>query len=270
MPELPEVETICRQLDPVLRGRRLESIELLDPKLELPGSADLAGCSVRRVERLGKRVGLEFQGGSWLTIHLRMTGRLLWLADDAERPTDHVRALLRFAGGELVFHDVRRFGTLELHPTRAAAEPTGLDPLGADFTVARLGETLADSRQQIKVWLLRQDRLVGLGNIYAAEILFDARISPHKPAGELSGAEIARLHASTVKILTEAVRPRGTSLSDYRDAGNTRGGFQEQLRVYGRAEEHCPRCGAEIVRCIQCQRSTFYCPHCQADAAAEL
>ncbi|MBD3371916.1 MAG: bifunctional DNA-formamidopyrimidine glycosylase/DNA-(apurinic or apyrimidinic site) lyase [Candidatus Coatesbacteria bacterium] len=280
MPELPEVETIVRQLAPRLRGRRLTSIELLDPKLELPGGAVVTGSTVRETLRLGKRVVLELIGGEdigvevtrtrWLAFHLRMTGRLSWLEPGGDYLEDHLRALLRFDGGNLLFHDVRRFGTLSLHHERADAEPAGLDPLSDGFTVDWLAERLAATRQQIKVWLLRQDRLAGLGNIYASEILFAAGISPFTPAQSLEYPQIEKLHHAVVDVLRRAVENRGTTFSDYRDAAGERGGFQERLAVYGRENERCPRCGSPVLRCVQCQRSTFYCPDCQGSDGIEL
>jgi formamidopyrimidine-DNA glycosylase len=269
MPELPEVETVARQLAPALVGRRVRRFEILDPLLR--GKArvpSLAGRAIREVSRSGKRVLVEFTGRAeggeplWLAIHLRMTGRLLWCARSAEA-VSHVRARWTFDRGALIFADTRRFGTFSWYQKREAAEPPGLDPLATGTTPRALGRLLGKSSQCLKAWLLRQDRLTGLGNIYASEILFHARLSPFRAAGSLGPEEHRRLHAAMRRVLERAIANCGTTFSDFQDARGFEGQNQRFLAVYERGGERCRRCRVPVERVVQQQRSTYYCPACQ-------
>lgn len=284
MPELPEVETVANQLAPLARGRRVARFELFDPKLQamvaLPKAA--VGRVIEDVRRVGKQVVIVFAHDGadgphrplWLAVHLRMTGRLVWLDDplpnDESSPPSPLhppplkaRAILTLDRGAIVFRDVRRFGTMRLIDRPEDLAPGGIDPVGPDFTPAALATLLAGSRVALKPWLLRQDRLVGIGNIYASEILFDARLSPLRPAGSLTRAEIARLHKSTLKILRWGIECGGTTFSDFQDAHGAAGEFQKMLKVYGRGGEPCPRCRRPLERLSQQNRSTFHCAKCQ-------
>lgn len=264
MPELPEVETIVRQLSPLLTGQKLKRLRILDKKLATFPESKIIGKEILKVKRVGKQVFLGFgQKGripqAWLGIHLRMTGRLLW---NSERNAvdKHTRAQFNFLDGDLVFNDVRRFGTFQLLDS---IDEEVLDPVSEDFTPDVLKLMLSRSKQELKVWLLRQDRLVGIGNIYASEILFDAGIHPRRRGDELSQAEIGRLFRSIKKILERAILNAGTTFSDYRDAEGNAGGFQNLLKVYDREGKFCRKCKGEIKRITQVQRSTFYCEACQ-------
>jgi formamidopyrimidine-DNA glycosylase len=271
VPELPEVETVARQLAPCLVGRTVRDLRILDPLLrdcETPPA--VAGRTVLRVGRSGKRVLVAFserpgrRGALWLAVHLRMTGRLLWCETDRAAPhVSHLRARLRFDAGALLFIDPRRFGTFRWYRSEEAAAPRGIDPLSAALTPARLAALLGRSPQCLKAWLLRQDRLVGLGNIYASEILHAARLSPFRAAGSLDPGEVRRLLGAARRILERAIRHCGTTFSDFQDARGLEGSFQRFLAVYDRAGRRCRRCGAAVAREVQQQRSTYYCPHCQ-------
>jgi len=266
MPELPEVETVARQLGHLLSGRSVRTLEILDPLLGPPGVASLAGRTVGGVRRLGKQVLLELDRAGaplWLAFHLRMTGRLIWREGGGRVSPRHLRARLRLEGGWLLFYDPRRFGTLHLCNSLAELEPAGLDPLSGELTDAALAGLLAGSPQAIKPWLLRQDRLVGLGNIYASEILFAAGIDPRRPARSLGAAEIRELRRGTRAVLERAIERCGTTFSDFQDARGLAGSFQDCLGVYGREGEPCPRCGTPVERLTQQQRSTFWCARCQ-------
>jgi formamidopyrimidine-DNA glycosylase len=162
-----------------------------------------------------------------------------------------------------LFHDMRRLGTLVLHDDLAAAGSWVIDPVATAFSSALLGQLVHRCRQEIKPWLLRQDRLVGIGNIYASEILFDARVDPRRRAGSLTASELRRLHAATKRILSRAIRYSGTTFSNFQNVRGLSGGYQRYLAVYGKEGEACPRCGRQIQRLVQQQRSTFFCPHCQ-------
>ncbi len=245
-------------------------IDILDDKLSLPASEELVGSTVQAVERLGKQVALRLRtpgGDRWLVFHLRMTGQLIWSADNKTITQKHLRAGLNFAKGKLLFYDIRRFGTIKIGNSRNEVSPKGLEPLSLKFTPERLGELIANSRQALKTWLLRQDRLVGIGNIYASEIPFTARLAPYRPVNSLTTPELQRLHRAIISVLELAIEHRGTTFSDYRDSEGQRGNFQNLLAVYGRAGEPCPTCGTTIQRSVLNQRATFHCPECQVAAA---
>ncbi len=278
MPELPEVETVARQLAPLVEGRRVERVRLLDPLLRRVrgwrAPAGSPGAGVARVFRHGKQVLFELRPNGarrrargesplWLAVHLRMTGRLS-VARRVPRERAHLRAIFRLDDGVVLFHDVRRFGTIRWLKDPEDAAPGAIDPTTPAFTPASLASLLGTSRQEIKPWLLRQDRIVGLGNIYASEILHLARIAPIRPAGSLDRAERRRLHDATRRVLERAIENCGTTFSDFQDAYGVTGSYQELLSVYGREGEPCPRCGEPVVRLVQQQRSTFWCPGCVA------
>ena len=267
MPELPEVETIVRQLRPRLKGRRVRRLEILDPKLQNLRTEAIAGRRVAGIRRLSKQIVLVLPGATsdpdGLSFHLRMTGRLLWSEQARRSLSLPIRAQVVLDRGALLFEDVRRFGTIRMAPLSELEKGVGLDPLGAIFTARMLAACINGSRQPIKIWLMRQDRLAGVGNIYASESLFVARIHPGRPAGSLSTEEVRRLHRSLRRVLRHAIQCGGTTFSDYRDSRGSGGTYQRELQVYGRESAPCPRCGQPIRRIVQCQRSTFFCHHCQ-------
>lgn len=265
MPELPEVETIRRGLEKELLHAQLSGIEVRDQRLlrdcplsELEG---LRGKALERVARRGKFLILEFDGRA-LVIHLRMTGRLL------PQEEGHTRLILGFSSSKrLILDDPRRFATL--HCARAneleGLEPLcrlGLEPFTADYTFENFWKILR-TKQEIKRLLLDQTKLAGLGNIYANEALFRAGIHPLRRADSLSPKEAKRLFEAIPRLLEEAIASQGTTISDYRTASGASGSFQLFLKVYGRAGEPCPRCGAPIAQLSQGGRSTYFCPKCQ-------
>lgn len=273
MPELPEVETVARQLNAVLARRRIDRLQLHDPKLQLD-AGKLTKCRIARVRRYGKRVVLELipirkrHVALWLCIHLRMTGRLIWAADDGlpGRYRQKPRATLKLDEGTLFFLDTRRFGTITLHDKLAEVLPAGQEPLSANFTWRQLHLMMQSRRAPLKVWLLQQEQLVGIGNIYASEICFRARLSPLLPANQITEAECRRLFSAIRRILQAAIDNCGTTFSDFQDSQGEIGGYARYLKVYKRENLPCPRCRAPIARIVQAQRSSFYCPCCQADA----
>ena len=274
MPELPEVETVRVQLEPKLVGLGLERVEILDPRLTRPDdpagvAAELEGERVAALERRGKYLIVRFESGRVLLIHLRMTGQLLHV-NGAPLPAGdaHRRAVVRLDdGADVIYRDVRRFGTWqlveadELEPYLATR--IGHEPLVRRFTSTRLAETLAGRRAPVKAVLLDQRRLAGVGNIYADEALWRARIHPLQPAGELGPDEIAPLHRGIRAALRAGIARQGATLRDYRSPDGARGTMQEEFRVYGRAGEPCERCGTPIEKIRAAGRGTWYCPHCQ-------
>lgn len=274
MPELPEVETIARQLGPLVCGQTVRRLSILDPKLALPSRPALAGRKILAVGRAGKEVAFHFSPRPgdgrplWLAVHLRMTGQLTYEARPGGN-NKHRRATLTLTRGQIAFDDPRRFGVLRLGRTPAELFPArALDPTDPSFTTARLSALLRAARQPLKPWLLRQDRLVGLGNYLASEILFAAQISPQRRASSLRGEEVRRLHRAILATVGAAIERCGTTFSDYRDANGESGSFQAFLAVYGRAGQPCRRCAQPIRRLVQAGRSTFYCPRCQSKGAA--
>jgi len=263
MPELPEVETFVRGLSPAV-GRAIESAEILDAKLGV-SEDELAGARIAAIRRRGKYIGIEFDDGRALVVHLRMSGRLRLECSPCERK--YVRMILRLDDGAcVVFVDPRRLGTADV--CQAGFDvPVGVEPLEAGFTPSMLGSLAAGSRAPIKQLLLDQRKVGGIGNIYAAEALWRAKIDPRRQANELSRGEIGRLHKAIVAVLCEAVdglgTTLGTSVSDYRPTAEEAGEFQNHLAVYGREGEPCERCGRKIQRVIQAGRSTCFCPACQ-------
>lgn len=274
MPELPEVETIRSKLAPVLTGRRFESVTILDPRLVRPYepaevAAELTGEHVASVERRGKYLIVRFESGRVLLIHLRMTGSLRH--GDAGRAEDaHRRAVVRLDdGSDVVYRDVRRFGTwLLLEPDEV--EPylgarLGEEPLDALFTAARLGERLAGRRAPLKAALLDQRTLAGMGNIYVDEALWRARLHPLRPAHTIDRNELRRLHRGVRAALDAGLARQGSTLRDYRQPDGTAGSMQHEFRVYGRGGEPCDRCGTPIAKTRVAGRGTWFCPVCQPE-----
>lgn len=272
MPELPEVETVCRSLAQELAGRSIAAVRALrwERLIEAPSAvelcADLCDRAVLRVERRAKYILIRLDREQTLVIHLRMTGQVL-LADPADPIDKHTHIILELDDGrELRFRDPRKFGRWWLldPPGLAALDgrlgPEPLDPL---FTPAALRERIGARRMAIKPVLLDQSVVAGVGNIYADEALWRAEIHPLRSAAALSDEEIAALQQAIVAALASGIERRGTSFSDYRDARGQAGDNQHHLYAYGRAGKPCARCGAPIERIVVAQRSTHLCPHCQ-------
>lgn len=271
MPELPEVETTRRGLAPLLVGRAFRGVEIRDGRLREPVPeslpALLAGRRLRALERRAKYLLFRYAHGT-LLLHLGMSGSLR-IAPRGEplRRHDHLRFTL--AGGrELRFHDPRRFGLCAwlagdpLLDARLAR--LGPEPLGDAFDAAALRAALRGRKAAVKLLLMDPAVVVGVGNIYASEALFRAGIRPARAGGSLRSAEIERLVAAVRSVLREALRAGGTTLRDYVDGGGEPGAFQVRLRVYGRGGEPCTVCATPIRSRVLGQRSTFWCPACQA------
>ena len=273
MPELPEVESVRRQLEPVLVGRRLASVRIHDSRLVRPYepaevAAELEGERVAAVERRGKYLVVRFESGRVLLIHLRMTGSLLHAPAGSLQDDPHRRAVITLDNGsDVAYRDVRRFGTwLLVEPGEAQPyleERVGDEPLDALFTAARLGELLAGRRTSLKAALLDQRTLAGLGNIYVDEALWRARLNPLRSASGLDRAELRRLHRSIRAALEHGLARQGSTLRDYRLPDGSGGAMQDEFRVYGRRDEPCDRCGTAIARTQVAGRTTWFCPSCQ-------
>jgi formamidopyrimidine-DNA glycosylase len=274
VPELPEVETIRARLAPALVGRRIEHVEIADARLTRPDppeavAAALVGERIAEVGRRGKYLVFAFESGRHLLVHLRMTGNVQYPARGGFAADPYRRAVVKLDdGSDVAYRDVRRFGTWTLlEPGDAeiylAERRLGREPLERGFTAASLERALAGRRAPIKAALLDQRAAAGVGNIYADEALWRARIHPLRTAGTLTRAELGALRKGIRDALAMGIARQGASLRDYRDPGGGRGRMQDDFRVYGRAGEPCHRCGTPIEKIRAAGRGTWYCPSCQ-------
>jgi formamidopyrimidine-DNA glycosylase len=299
MPELPEVETVRRQLEPEVTGRRIESVAILDPRWTEPRSprrleAGAAGRRIEAVQRRGKYLLLRLEGARTLVMHLRMTGNLLLRPPRAGRDgpggpvldlmeamklgkprlyeshpeARFLRAVVRLDdGSELWFTDMRRFGTGALLSDRELERylggRVGLEPLSGELTAEALCALAAGRRAPLKSFLLIQEAVAGIGNIYADEALFRARLHPLSPAGSLRLEHCEDLRAGIVASLEAGLTHGGASMDDYRDARGELGSMQDEFLVHRREGRACRRCGETIRRVVLSGRSTYFCPGCQ-------
>jgi formamidopyrimidine-DNA glycosylase len=271
MPELPEVETIRRLLAPKVEGRHLGEVEISDPRWTAPDDPDaiaaaLSGRPVERLDRRGKYLLWRLDGGDVLAQHLRMTGTVLYDPPDG---LGHVRVRMPLDDGHLlVVNDPRRFGTGHLLRGEPA-EATYLDarlgpePFDPAFSPAYLRASLRKSRAPVKPAILDQKRVAGVGNIYADEALFRAKVHPLRPANRLDRRQAEALHGAIVAVLADGIDARGSSIDDFRDPDGVEGTFQQMFRVHMREGEPCPDCGTTIRKMVVGQRGTYVCETCQ-------
>ncbi|MGB9179175.1 MAG: bifunctional DNA-formamidopyrimidine glycosylase/DNA-(apurinic or apyrimidinic site) lyase [Pyrinomonadaceae bacterium] len=275
MPELPEVELVARSLAKLVSGRRIIAAELLRPKLAPATSPKtfarkLRGARIQAITRRGKHILFELDKAQTLIVHLRMTGRFLLLPLDAELPKHSHAVFYLDDERRLVFSDQRHFGMMKIAPTRLLHEAKELrslapEPFSEDFTTDYLHATLRSSRRILKDVLLDQTRVTGLGNIYAVEALFIARVNPFTIAAELSKRRIPRLHQAIRDVLRESIAHGSTLNVDPEniDGSYYGGSYEGRWRVYDREGEPCLKCAAKIRRITHAGRSTYFCPRCQ-------
>ena len=278
MPELPEVETVRRGLQRLLKGELIKGVDVRETRLRYPVDTrrlrrELPG---RRVKSLGRRakyllIRLEEDGSreeAFLVIHLGMSGRL-YFSEPGETPQLHTHVIFSISGDrELHFRDPRRFGMVDLVPAALLDEDKrfsnlGVEPLSDECSAEYFFERSRKLRQPVKNFLMDGRRVVGVGNIYASEALFLAGVHPQRAAGRVSLKSWGRITAVVKEVLAEAIRQGGTTLNDFQGPDGTAGYFQVFLRVYGRGGEECLECGSIIRRKVLSGRSTFYCPRCQ-------
>lgn len=273
MPELPEVETIILSLYPNVIGRKIESVEVLLPKvIKKPELSvfikHVAGRSITGLKRRGKLLLFELDKYYVMVVHLRMTGRLIYTPPDVPREK-HTHIIFYLDNGmELRYQDVRQFGTICMVPlehldTVPSLRSLGPDALDSTFTRDHFKKRIKGRRGQIKKILLDQTFVTGIGNIYADEILWQACIHPERPVDTLSARELGKLYVVMREILSRAVKYRGTTLKDYVDGNGHPGEYQNFLAVHGRENQLCPRCSSLIVRIKSAGRGTYFCPVCQ-------
>jgi formamidopyrimidine-DNA glycosylase len=258
MPELPEVETLCRQLKKKIVGAVVQDLIILDDRLGCV--ENVAGHRVRSVERQGKFLLIRLDKRLTLHLHLRMSGRLLWHSLPDALPA-HSRFMIRFPQGSIVCVDPRRFATLALDDPKDRTAPVP-DPLKA-LNVSILRETARGRKAPVKSFLLNQAVIAGIGNIYACEMLHKAAVNPWRRAGGLLPVEWRKVAQAGRNILRKATACRGTSISDWRDLYGEKGEYQHHLAVYNRAGLPCTRCGEKIQRTAIGGRGTYYCAACQ-------
>jgi formamidopyrimidine-DNA glycosylase len=287
MPELPEVETVVRQLEPEVEGHGIERLEVLDPRWSRPVppeelGAAVSGGTIERLGRRGKYILMHLDGARTLVMHLRMTGNLILREGEemldpsegrrlyeSERSTEerHLRArFLLDDGRELWFTDPRRFGEAFLIDDSRLDErfaKLGVEPLSPEFTPQALGEIAAGRTAPLKSFLLDQSGVAGVGNIYADEALFRAELHPLSPAGSMKPEHLEALRDAVVAALEAGIDAGGSSIDDYRDSRGEKGAMQDEFLVHTREGEECLRCGGTIVRIVVGGRSTYFCPSCQ-------
>ncbi|MCS7046954.1 MAG: bifunctional DNA-formamidopyrimidine glycosylase/DNA-(apurinic or apyrimidinic site) lyase [Gemmataceae bacterium] len=271
MPELPEVETVVRDLRSRLVGRRLAAVQrssqALRHRWRARWNADLIGRQVRGIERRGKWILIDLDG-PWLVVHLGMTGQ--FVVEPAAAPRHehtHLTALLEPGDDELRFRDVRRFGSAVVYPDRRAVEDflarqrLGPEPFALDPAYWRA--TLQKTERSLKAILLDQRVLAGVGNIYADEACFEARLRPCRRGSDLTPRQAEVLRRAIAAVLERAIARRGSSIRNYIGGSGLRGEYQQEFRVYGRAGQPCHRCSAVIERIVLAGRATHFCPRCQ-------
>lgn len=289
MPELPEVETVRRTLERRLTGLAIDDVEAIRPQfIRHPGAAEfrarVRGARFERLDRRGKYLLIHLSTGDRLIVHLRMTGRLIYVpaeelrrdraSSDSHAPPrpKHTHLVFHLSdGAELRYIDQRTFGGVTLAgppgtplpPGLSGLETIGPEPLSSDFTIDHLSDVLRGRRAPVKSVLLDQRRIAGLGNIYADEALFLAHIHPEREAGSLKPAEVEALHGAIRAVLEKAIEMNGTTFYSYLDGEGNRGEMASLLNVYARAGEACRACGGPIESIRLGGRSTHFCPVCQ-------
>lgn len=273
MPELPEVETVCRGLRAAMMGRHIDEVVLRRQKIRIPIPADLPeqvqGAKVTSVERRAKYLIIHLDNGYGILGHLGMSGRMMVFSRLPHTPEKHDHVYFMLNDGQVVvFNDPRRFGLItgcasadmQQHPLLRALGP---EPLGEEFTAEYLYSQLQRRKQAVKPVLMDQKLVVGVGNIYAAEALFATGINPERPANEISKKQCKELVRAIQVVLEAAIASGGSTLRDYVDSAGASGYFQHHFEVYDREGKLCRKCTTPVTRITQAGRSTFYCAECQ-------
>ncbi len=264
MPELPEVETICRELETALTGKRIDSIESLREKTIITNSELISHQLITSVKRRAKYIIISLDQGQKLLIHLKMTGKLIYPAVQ-NQINKYTRAVFYLDDSMIMlFDDVRTFGKIQICYNEYAEQffsKAGIEPLSEDFKPEYLMVKAQKRHTAVKIFLMDQSVVVGIGNIYAQELLFKAGISPERDVSQISGKEWSLIIKATVEILNTAIANNGTTISDFRRVDDKTGEFQNFLQVYGK--EKCPLCHQSLKLIRQAGRSTRYCVNCQ-------
>ncbi|MFZ3074141.1 MAG: DNA-formamidopyrimidine glycosylase [Minisyncoccales bacterium] len=267
MPELPEVETIRRQLEAAVVGKTIARVEILEPKMFVGNPKTVAGQKIIGVGRVAKVLRIFFGNGSAILAHFKLNGQFFLDTGKEKFDTRFTRAILYFIDGtRLLFNDSRKFAWIKVMENFKEAETGAIEPLKDNFTLENFSSIISKTRKPIKILLMDQEKIGGIGNIYANESLFTAKINPFRPANSLKPEEIKKLYRAIPKILQKAIDCKGSSGKDewYRQLNGRTGGYQEHFLVYQRDGQKCPgTCAGVVNRKKQGGRSTFYCPKCQ-------
>jgi len=267
MPELPEVETIRRQLNDVVVGKTVARVDILEPNMFIGDPETITGQKIIGTGRRAKVLRIFFANGSALLAHFKLNGQFFYDPPGKQTPARFTRIIFDFSdGSRLLFNDSRKFGWIKAIKDFKEEESAMIEPFKDDFTVDNLAAVLSKSRRPIKVLLMDQDKVGGIGNIYANESLFKAGIDPFRPANSLKPEEVKKLHKAILAILQKAIDCKGSSGKDewYRQLNGSTGCYQEHFLVYQRDGQVCPgSCGGEVLRQTQAGRGTFYCAKCQ-------
>lgn len=269
MPELPEVETIKRYLNKAIVGQKIAEVEVLSKKQFSGRAKDIKGTKVIGLERRAKHLIVNFDNANSLLIHLKMTGQLVWTPRaNADLPGKTTRIIIRFDKGTLFFNDMRKFGWIRIlnkDQLDQELKRYGPEPFSKDFSIKYLQSIFQKTSKPIKTVLLDQEKIAGLGNIYANEALFEAKINPRKPAKALNQKEISRLKQAIVYVLKQGIKYEGSSAADevYIKPDGSAGRYQQHFLVYQKQKQKCQKCGATIKRVNLGGRGTFFCPKCQ-------
>lgn len=271
MPELPEVETVVRGLKGSIVNEVIETLELSNKFFRVPYPIDfisqVTGAKVKNIHRKAKYILIDLSNSRHIIIHLGMSGKILVGRNLTVKIHDHARFSF-ISGKQLVFNDPRRFGLITLINSQELDKHNlfvnlGIEPLTKAFNVLELQKLVANCRLAIKLFLMDATRIVGIGNIYANEILFRSNINPQKPANSLDTEECKKICQNTKAVLNEAIASGGSTLKDYVQSSGNTGYFQHKFLVYGKEDQPCIKCATKIQKTVMGGRSTFYCPGCQ-------
>ena len=282
MPELPEVETIRKSLQAAIVGKKIRGIDIRLPKVFHGDKKEILGKTIEAVERRGKILIIKLSGGKALLIHFKLTGQLVWVPKAGEKatmghpipfagtklPAKTTHVIFEIDGGKLFFNDLRQFGWIKVAGDLRKAgelENLGPEPLSSEFTLDYLKQIFSKTQKQIKLVLMDQEKMAGIGNIYANEVLFEAGILPTRYAKSLTDKDIKILRDSILRVLEEGLKYGGSSAADeaYIKPTGEPGSYQEHFRVYQQDGQKCPKCGGIVKRIALGGRGTFFCPNCQ-------
>jgi formamidopyrimidine-DNA glycosylase len=267
MPDLPEVETIRRQLNDAVVGKTIGRVEILEPKIFIGDQKSITGQKIAGIGRVAKVLRIFLENGSAILAHFKLNGQFLLDTGKEKFDTRFTRAILHFDdGSSLLFNDPRKFAWMKVMKNFKEEKTGAIEPFKDNFNLENFSSIISKTRKPIKILLMDQEKIGGIGNIYANESLFAAGIDPFRPANSLESEEIKKLYRAIPKILQKAIDCKGSSGKDewYRQLNGRTGGYQEHFLVYQRDGQKCPKkCGGEIKRAKQGGRSTFYCSKCQ-------
>jgi formamidopyrimidine-DNA glycosylase len=267
MPELPEVETIRRQLEAAVVGKTIARVEILDPKMFIGDPKSITGQKITGTGRVAKVLRIFLANGTAILAHFKLNGQFFLVTGKEEFDTRFTRIILHFSDGtRLLFNDSRKFAWMKVVESFKEEDNGAIEPFKENFTLENFSAVLFKTRKPIKVLLMDQEKIGGIGNIYANESLFAARIDPFRSANSLNKEEVSKLYKAIPRILQKAIDCKGSSGKDewYRQLDGKAGCYQEHFLVYQRNDSVCPgKCGGKVERVKQAGRSTFYCPKCQ-------